>query len=110
MVSKRNQSSQVKAFPAMKHAKTLLTVMSLCIQRRGQGVQGTYSSVPIIPHVPVMKRASEKAKTRKLSRSTKLCSSAPAFRLVMMHQHVPDSDCEYSQCRSSFATHPTAAP
>lgn len=39
MVSRRNQSSQVKAFPAIKHARTLLTVMSLCIQE-GAGYVG----------------------------------------------------------------------
>lgn len=32
MVSRRNQSSHVKAFPAMKHARTLLTVVSFRIQ------------------------------------------------------------------------------
>ena len=32
MVSRRNQSSQVKAFPAMKHARTLLTVVSFRVQ------------------------------------------------------------------------------
>lgn len=32
MVSRRNQSSHVKAFPAMKQARTLLTVVSFRIQ------------------------------------------------------------------------------
>lgn len=39
MVSRRNQSSQVKAFPAMKHARTLLTVVSLRVQE-GAGCAG----------------------------------------------------------------------
>ncbi|KAI7506346.1 hypothetical protein KC367_g157 [Hortaea werneckii] len=56
LVSSRNQSSQVKAFPAMKQAST--------------------SSESSMPTVPRMKRASVIAKTRKDSRSTYFRSSA----------------------------------
>lgn len=66
-------------------------------------MHGTYSSVPIIPHVPVMKSASEKTKTRKLSRSTKSCFSAPESRSVVMHNH--------RMCRTLVATtHNAGAP
>lgn len=55
-------------------------------------MQDTYSSVPIIPQVPVMKSASEKAKTRKLSRSMNLCFSAPESWSAIMrnYRNVPD--------------------
>lgn len=75
-------------------------------------MQDTYSSMPIIPQVPVMKSASEKAKTRKLSRSTNLRFSAPKSGSVLVRNYrlVPEPGGDYSQCRSSFAIHPTAAP
>lgn len=74
----------------------------------------TYSSLPIIPQVPVIKSASESAKTRKLSRSTNLCSSAPAHPVSRPSPHGSQgfgSEISLnSQCKSSFAIHPTVVP